>query len=217
MRKMMMSLGLVAAMALPAFGAAGDWWILPIDRLDGSFTTLAGAGYAGTDAKQGDNADGVRRVWWSTGNVHSMSAGAAFPAGPELFTIEAFVPTTGALDWQPIEVQYNGYGGDVFPIDPNIPWGGMFGTNHQYLGSGPGAGARGTWHAAGPGPQSPAGGSEVYMTGGSVLYAKWDFPWDIHRAWSMVRITQVTPEPGSILLLIAGGAALLRRKPKAVA
>lgn len=208
MRKAIVALA-VLAMAGTAFGGIGDWWILPIDRLDGNFTTHVGAGYDGTDAKEGNGIDGIRRVWWSTDNVYD-SSGAALPSSAELFTIDVYGPTAGALDWQPVEVQYNGYTGDVYPIDPNIPWAGMFGTNHQYLGSSPAAGA---WAQAGPGPQSPDSGSEIYAQDGSVFYAKWDFGWPINRSWSMIKITQTTPEPASALLLLLG-APLLRRKSR---
>lgn len=213
----------LALTAMPALGNVGDWWILPIDRLDGGgFTTLAGVGYDGTDAQQGSGIDGVRRVWWNTNNVYESSLGATYPTDAQLFTVEAYLPTSGPLNWQPIETQYNGYAGDTFPIEPNIPWAGQFGTNHQWLGSeGPGAG---TWKPSGPGPQgptdadfnAPGNGTFMWMTGGSVLYAKWDYPFAIDRAWSMVRITQATPEPSSLVLLgigiVAFGAVKSRRR-----
>ena len=77
-----MALAVLAWVATPALGAVGDWWILPIDRLDneGSFITHAGMGYDGTDAKEGSGIDGVRRVWWNTQNVYE-SSGGAMPTG----------------------------------------------------------------------------------------------------------------------------------------
>ena len=41
----------------------------------------------------------------------------------------------------------------------------------------------------------------------SWLYAKWDFPWSIHRSWSAIEVT-LGPEPSSLLALLAGIPAL---------
>lgn len=224
MKKAIVLLAALGFCAAPAFAAVGDWWILPVDRLDQNFTTHVGAGYDGTDAYEGNAAHGQRRVWWNTNNVYDSSPGAAYPTGPELFTVEFWSPNVGPGDWQPIEVEYNGYVGDAFPMEPNIPWNGQFGTNHQWLGSE--FGPRNQWIGTGPGPQGPnstdpdAPGDApdsiyMWMTGGSVLYAKWDYPWDINRSWSMVRITQITPEPGAALLLLLGAPMLLGRRRRA--
>lgn len=194
-----------------AMAAPGDQWILPIQRLDGNFTTLAGAGYNGTDAVQGTNFSGERRVWWAMGNQAGM------PSTKELFTIEFFVPTTGPLNWQPIETA--NVGEQEGQMNAVIPWGGQFGTNHQWLGSD--GGTRGTWKSTGPGPQAPvsadynAAGSGIYvwLDKDASLYAKWNYGWDIDRAWSALRVTQITPEPASALLLLLG-APLLRRKSR---
>ncbi|HOW72504.1 MAG TPA: PEP-CTERM sorting domain-containing protein [Phycisphaerae bacterium] len=99
--------------------------------------------------------------------------------------------------WQPIESSFNGYAGETYPMEPAIPWDGMWGTNHQYVGS-DGANTR-AWLATGPGPHTPesaaqnAGANGIYMwlKQGSTLYAKWDFGWDITRAWSAIRLTSV--------------------------
>jgi hypothetical protein len=32
----------------------------------------------------------------------------------------------------------------------------------------------------------------MWLTSGSWLYAKWDFPFEIDRAWSAIRLTQIT-------------------------
>jgi hypothetical protein len=149
-----------------------------------------------------------------------QSSGGSYPADAQLFTVEAWGATAGAQDWQPIQAQYNGYAGDTFPIEPNIPWAGQFGTNGQWLG---GSGSPGNWQAHGPGPQAPestdfnagGNGTSMWMTGGSVLYAKWDFPFAINRSWSMIRVTQVTPEPASAMLLLLG-LPLLRRSKKRI-
>lgn len=212
MKRVIIACGLVAMLAGSATAGIGDWWVLPIDRLDGSFTTYAGAGYDGTDAKEGSGMDGSRRVWWNTANVYA-SSGAAFPAAVEDYTIEAYLATEGELNWQPVQVQLNGYHGAInFPMEPEIPWAGKYGTNHEWLGSeGPGAG---TWKALGAGPHAhpdAEDGVSMYMKAGSVLYAKWDYTWPITRSWSMLRVTQITPEPASLLLLALGGL-LLRRK-----
>jgi len=192
-----------------AMAAPGDSWILPIQRTDGNFTTLTGAGYNGTDAIRGTGADGVRRVYWA------MGAQAGMPASMELFTIEFFVPTTGPLNWQPIETA--NVGEQEGQMNAMIPWAGQFGTNHQWVGSE--NGTPGTWKSTGPGPQAPvsadynAAGNGIYvwLNKDAQLYAKWNYPWDIDRAWSALRVTQVTPEPASAMLLLLG-LPLLRRK-----
>ncbi len=192
-----------------ALAAPGDSWILPIDRLDGSFTILTGAGYGGSNAVQGTGIDGVRRVWWAMGNQPGM------PATKELFTVEFFVPLQGPLNWQPIETANVGEAEGA--MNAVIPWAGQWGTNHMWLGSE--NGTRGTWKSTGPGPQAPvdatytAAGNGIYvwLDKDASLYAKWNFGWDIDRAWSALRVTQITPEPASALLLLLG-APLLRRR-----
>jgi hypothetical protein len=207
-----MSLGLV--MAGVAMASVGDSWILPVgDRQGGGWTELAGAGLDGTSAWQGSGMDGTRRIFWSTNDAVGM------PTTTELYTIQFYAPTQGAGGWQPIESQFGGSAGEVYPVDSRIPWAGMWGTNHQYMGTEFSTG--GAWKAAGPGSHTPetadfnAGANGIYMwlTKGSSLYAKWDFGWDITRAWSAVKITQVTPEPSSLLLLALGGL-FLRRKSR---
>jgi len=201
----------VLAMTATAFGNAGDSWILPIDHLDGGFTTLSGAGYNGTDAVQGTGFDGVRRVWWKMGNQANM------PSTKELFSIEFFVPMQGPLNWQPIETANVGESEGV--MNAVIPWAGAWGTNHQWLGSE--NGTPGAWKSTGPGPQAPestdynagANGVTVWLDKDASLYAKWNYGWDIDRAWNAIRVTQVTPEPASLMLLLLG-APLLRRKSR---
>ncbi len=207
----LLGLSVSAAMAAP-----GDSWILPIHHRDGGgWTELPGAGYGGSSAWQASGADGVRRVYWELD-------GPGVPTTTELYTIQAFAPTAGPGNWQPIESQFKGVNGETYPIEPLIPWVGAFGTNHQYIGSDFGDAERGTFDATGPGPHTPdsadynagAGGTYMWLTKGSWLYAKWDFPWSIDRAWSALKLTQVTPEPTSMILLALGGAAVLRRKSR---
>jgi hypothetical protein len=195
----------------------GDSWILPIaERQGGGWIELPGAGYNGASAWRASGADGVRRIYWKLDHPD-------MPTTAELWKIEFFVPTAGPGDWQPIESQFRGGAGETFPFEPEIPWAGQFGTNHQWIGSSFSEADRGTWKGTGPGPQAPASadpmapGNGIYMwlKGGSWLYAKWDFPWDIDRAWSDLRVT-VVPEPGTLAALGAGllsfaGMALRRR------
>ena len=213
MRKLIATMAAAVALsAVPVLAGPGDSWILPIDRLDGSFTTLSGAGYLGSDAVLGENFDGVRRVWWK------MNAQPGMPSTKELFTIEWYVPTQGALEWQPIETANVGESEGV--INAVIPWAGQFGTNHQWLGSDDGGANRGLFKGTGPGPQAPASddfnapgnGIYVWLDKDAQLYAKWNYPWDIKRAWSAVRVTQITPEPTSALVMLVGGALVALRR-----
>lgn len=195
-----------------AFAAPGQSWVLPISQLQGSgWTELAGAGYNGTSAWQGTGFSGERRVYWAMGNQAGM------PSTMELFTVEFFVPTTGPLNWQPIETA--NVGENEGQMNAVIPWAGQWGTNHQYVGSE--NGTPGTWKTTGPGPQAPVdatytaagNGITMWMNKDASLYAKWNFGWDIDRAWSAIRVTQVTPEPASALLVLLG-LPLLRRKSR---
>lgn len=210
----------------PALAAPGDSWILPIDHtLGGGFTPSHGAGYAGGAAIDASGPDAVRRVYWQTNNVIPVGgAPAAMPTTTELYTIQFYGPTippaSGGTDWQPIDSQFNGSAGETWPMEPGIPWNGMFGTNHQYIGSDGALDA--VWHATGPGPHTPesaapdAGANGIYMWlqgGTSWLYAKWDYPWSIHRSWSAIELTQVTPEPTTLgVLALMSPLVLMRRR-----
>lgn len=210
----------VLAAATTAFAAAGDSWILPIDHTEGGgLTAMPGIGWNGTDALQGAGPDGVRRVYWNTLNVVQPTGAAALPASTELYTMEYFKPAGGTHQWQPIESRISG-GTEIWPNDPSIPWAGMWGSNHQYIAAWEG-GAAGTWCAAGAGPHTPesdaytAGANGIYMWlhSGSQLYVKWDYGWSIDNTVSAIRLTQITPEPVSALLLLLG-LPLLRRKAR---
>lgn len=220
MKKALLGLAVLGFVASSAFAAVGEQWILPIHHRDGGgWTELPGAGLDGTSAWSANTMDGVRRVYWQLSGTGSL--GHAVPSTTELYRIDWFRPTTGAADWQPIESQIRGVDGEQYPNDTLIPWVGAYGTNHQYVGAE--GGTAGTWKATGPGPHTPesadynAGPNGIYMwLGGwnsaSWLYAKWDYSWAINHAWSALRVTQVTPEPISMLLFGFGGLALLRRK-----
>ena len=189
-------------MGSPVWGFPGDQWILEIHHTQtGYFPPLAGAGYNGGDALEhiGTSGDSAR-IYWEMTDQLSVGTSNPFPSTTELYTIEWFVPTQGAIDWQPIESQFHGSASETFPYDPSIPWAGVDGTSHQYIKAD--GGTRGTWAAAGPGPHTPEGsaynaggynGTLMWLTSGSWLYAKWDFPFNIDHTWSALRLTQITP------------------------
>jgi hypothetical protein len=234
MRVLALSLGVLVFAARAAMAAPGDIWVLGIHHIDnqGAFTTYNGGGYAGPQSS-GDpaftgnsygfssgGAVGVNRVYWELSGL-SVNNSSPLPATTELYKIEYYGTTdAGHNSWQPIESQFNGAGGETYPIEPGIPWAGLFGTNHQYV-AGDGF-DDGQWHVAGPGPQAdnnaPADGTMMWLKSGSWLYAKWDFGFPIDRSWSAVRLTQVTgvPEPSTVLLggigLAGMGAIVWRRR-----
>jgi autotransporter-associated beta strand protein len=185
-------------------GAYMDTWILPIDHHDGGgLITLPGAGYAGTDAYEHSGSAGdITRIYWALTGQSEFDH-EPFPTTTELYRIDAWAPTAGPGNWQPIESQIRGAAGaDSAGVDPLIPWVGAFGTNHQWIASQFSAAARGTWVTSGPGPHTPesnlssagANGTLMWLKSGSWLYAKWDFSFSIDRAWSALRVTQISTD-----------------------
>lgn len=199
-------LAIVLLVALSSAAMAREW-IGTLSLQGDGWTTVSGAGYGGSDAYNGSTINGVRRGVWSF-DFSDMPT-TAFKA-----YIYAYGPTGGAHNWQPIEVIFNGTAGDVWPIDPNIPWTGQYGTNHQYLGND--WNGNGTWTKSGPGPQGPEGADWVYVKKGSQLFVKWDFGWAINNTISAVKLVEVNPvpEPASLVALLAGFPvlAIFRRK-----
>lgn len=191
---------LAVMMGHNAKGYPGDQWILLIDHVDvgsSGSTWFPGDGYNGTDAFEGWGWDAVRRVYWALNGLSISNT--VVPITTEQYTIEWF-QTIDSSEWQPIESQFRGVDGEIYPKDPKIPWAGSYGTSHQYIGAEGIAGTPGTWTTTGPGPHTPnstdynAGDNGIYMwlTRGSWLYAKWDFGWSIRHTWSALRLTQVT-------------------------
>lgn len=211
-------IGLAAATAV---AAPGDQWILGIHHIDEfhGFTEHVGSGYNGP-VSSGDSrffgnsyshygfAGDISRIYWElSGN--SINNGTPVPSYTALYKIEYWgVPQpSGRNDYQPIESRFHGaghpqHGGEAFPYDDHIPWVGQFGTNHQWIRNAT-TNNVGVWNATGPGPQAPASedynapGNGIYMwlTAGSWVYVKWDFPFETHRAWSALRLTQFSGPP----------------------
>jgi hypothetical protein len=226
MRTVLCGLVVSACIVSAAMATPGDTWILPIADTNGSgFTTYSGVGYNGTDALGATGPDGVRRIIWKFDAANAI--GPALPTGTELFSLEFYNPNIAvpaADNYQPVESQFGGSAGEVFPMDPGIPWAGAFGTNHQYVETDRTEATRGEWVPLGPGPHSPdsanynagANGSFMWLQPGSWLYVKWDFPFNVDRAWSALRLTQEVPEPATVgFLALASGVFLLRRRARA--
>ena len=173
----------------------GDTWILQVqERTFGPWTEYPGEGYNGTSAWRHAGAAGdSSRIYWKMDHP-------AIPNSVELYTIEFYDPAVGADgDYQVIEsMLHDTYEG--WPYEPDIPWNGAWGTNHQWIKAESSPQTAGQFVPTGPGPQAPeseeyfAGGSGIYMwlERNSRLYAKWDFSWSIDRTWSVLRIRQET-------------------------
>lgn len=224
MRALLPGLVIVALSAPWALAAPGDTWILGIDHIDnfGFFQTFTGAGYqpdlthpqsAGNSQYNGNAygppitcspcQDGVARIYWKLDGL-STNNGNPLPSTTELYSIKFYgtaQPTNN--DWQPIESQFRGVDGELWPNDPLIPWAGEGGQNHQWIGAD--AKTVGSFVATGPGPHTPSSanynasgfnGSYMWLKSGSWLYAKWNLGFDIKRSWSAIQLTQITPVIG---------------------
>ncbi|MGQ9809156.1 MAG: PEP-CTERM sorting domain-containing protein [Armatimonadota bacterium] len=151
--------------------------------------------------------DGEARVRWRfDSSVHHGDA----PTTAELFRVWTWVPKNDANPfnaYNPIEVSFDGIVDEEGSMNPNIPWAGQFGTNHQWLNRN--LANQGDWVLAGTGPQAPAPGL-VYAKAGSYFFAKSNFgfygPNDRYPASAIM--IQVVPEPGSLLAMGAGLASL---------
>jgi len=224
MRGLFLALAVMGLWSASAMARPGERWILQIhhrdDPNDGLWVEYPGAGYGGGSAWGRDSCScpwlssgDWRRIYWELSGKGDL--GNDPPTTAQMYQIEFYYPTVGDGDWQPIESQFYGAGGEPFPYwcypemgdgSGNCPsgsyrlWAGAWGTNHQWIGSEFLNGTPGTWKPTGPGPQVPesdsftAGpnGVAMWLKRGSWLYAKWDFPWEISRTWSALRLTQVT-------------------------
>ena len=199
----------VMAILLMGFAAAqtsaapGDSWILSVaSTQDGSFTAYPGADGNGGTAYQGNfPASSIARVYWDT-------AGTTMDTATHKYWVSYYMPTVATNAWQPIESMFHGTWED-FPMEADIPWGGSFGTNHQYGGAY--NKVPGTWNRISGSNVETAG--QMYLQKGSRLYVKWDFNPGINNTVGAIRLTQV-PEPSGMLALLTGLPALLmfRRK-----
>lgn len=217
------AVALVAGMA----GSAGAWqygdaWIISeytlMNAQDWSREGNGGPGPAGGSAyhwTSGFNGE-TRVVWNFDESVHHGDA----PASAELFEVWTWVPKSDAHPfnaYNPIEVAFDGVLNqwEEGSMNPNIPWAGQFGTNHQWLNRN--QANQGDWVLAGPGPQSPEPGL-VYAKAGSFFFAKsnYGFYTDNDNYAASAILVKVVPEPGSIIALGAGlvsfGGLLLRRR-----
>lgn len=224
MKRCLASIVVVTAMISGTASAAlMEQWVLLIDHLEGEtgWSPLPEAGYEGSSAWQASGADATRRVVWVVAGLGS--AGNPVPVESQLFKVEFFVPTAGAGNRQDIESQINGN----VPEDgaeADIKWWNVgAGDNHQVLQTAfDEAGTRGEWKAAGPGPRAPADetfyadptGGNMWLKSGSWLVASWESV-EAERAWSALRITQLTPEPASLMILAIGAALAARRRTPA--
>jgi hypothetical protein len=218
MRQFGLSSAFLLVIVSPIMAAPGDQWILGIHHVDQQplFTKYTGAGYSGPQSSGSmeyvghaygrSGAHGQARIYWElSGNA--IESGRPVPTSAQLYSLEFFGTTEfGHNGWQPVESQFRGVAGEMFPHEPLIPWSGAFGTNHQWIGSD--GKDNGEWNALDNngqgGPQAPfdenmdtpPDGIYMWLRRGSWLYAKWDFTFPIDRSWSALRLTQITgPEP----------------------
>lgn len=200
--KKVLVMAMVLLVALSGAAMANAWIVgAPTEFNGNNWVTQTGAGYNGGDAYSHNGTAGdIARAYWQF-DFSDMSD-AAF-----LANVWVYIPTAGTMTgYQPVEVLYSG-------ADENgNPWAGQYGTNHQWIAKDWNSGAAGSWMQLGPGPQTPDGGSQVYVKKGSKLFVKFDFPWAINNTVSAVALTtngdSPVPEPSSLVALLAGLPAL---------
>ncbi|MCC6484255.1 MAG: PEP-CTERM sorting domain-containing protein [Armatimonadetes bacterium] len=206
----------------------GDSWVIPLDP---NKTWNGEAGLQGNGwnlETSGGAAENGGQYWWSSNYESTRIAryffdasitGGDAPTSAEKFIIQTWVPAAHANAYNVIQVSFDGMSSEEGIMNPNIPWGGQFGTNHQWMDRH--QGNQGKWVLAGPNPQSPGtvdGKGFVYAKQGSYFYVStYGFygPTDQY-AVSAIKVT-VVPEPGSILalggsLLSMAGLVIRRRK-----
>ncbi len=186
-----------------AFANMGDAWTLSAGPPhDGSFNVYPGEGGDGTPAYEYTGSSTTARVYWST-------VGTSMPTTTELYEIWYYEPAVGGHSPQFIESQIGGAAGEIYPLDPRIPWPGVGGSNHQsglaYNGT------PGQWNLIDAGPRLPAPHQMWLIGGTSGLYVTWDLPWSTHNTVGALKLVQITPEPATAVLLSLG-LLYLRRK-----
>ncbi|MCC6484257.1 MAG: PEP-CTERM sorting domain-containing protein [Armatimonadetes bacterium] len=205
----------------------GDSWVIPLDpqKSQNGLSGLPGpgwnfeatGGYGGGGYYWADGFDSIRQARWF---FDASVTGGDAPTTAEKFLVETWVPAEHANVYSVIEVSFDGLGDEGGTNNPNIPWAGQYGTNHQWLDRH--QANQGGFVQAGPGPQSPGvwngigyvyakQGSYFWMSGGMGFYKPGD-----QYAVSAIRLT-VVPEPASALALGGGllsmtGLVIRRRK-----
>ncbi len=171
-------------------------------------------------AYAGDNASGY---WYTNNYGNSQSATIIVPLPPGMpsgwnqYDVYEWDPNANSTQWHVVDIAGNG----TLTNSPSEPWVGQFGTNHQYL-QNPQSN-QGGWVELGSGPQSDStndGGYGVWMNpnsgdpGGGYPYLQIHYLGfeNAPESFDTIRVVPVgtpVPEPGTLALLAAGGAAVV--------
>jgi hypothetical protein len=177
-----------------------------------------------TGAYPGDNAAG----YYYTNNYGNTPSAtiviplpSGMPSGAHEYDVYEWDPSAHTTQWHVVDIAADGTlnNNNDHSQATGIPWGGAFGTNHQYLQNPQdGAGMNlGGWVKLGPGPQSDPtldSGDGVWINPSTGLGAPY---LQIHylgfenapESFDAFRVVQIdTPEPASGLLLLFGTAMI---------
>lgn len=206
---------LLVAASTQAFGQFSQ----TVDDVDAVFSSWNGALQVAADPTAYGGSYRYILDWGNSGNASALVRYqlSGVPAGNNLYHVSFSSPTNAAFGTPGSIAQwhiFNAAADGTTNFAQAIPWAGQFGTNKQWLGPNQGYNP-GAFTLLGPGPQSDvsSGDGDVIWLNGSGSGAPYIYiefqPWyNAPIAFDAINVTQIVPEPSSIVLSVLGAAGL---------